>query len=152
MFVQTVVAATVVPYVIRQHYAYNFEGGSRYSAMPIMSMTAAAVAAVDAPLHRQATGRGGDRIPLVRQSPRALVAVATLPCVLALGWLLDYRYVTGRTSVLTMSGEICPRPWSGMAYRKVLPGWFCSSMIPALRWREASCTGCSAPSTRHARA
>jgi hypothetical protein len=64
--------------------------------MPVMAMTAAAIVAVDACLHRPATGRGGDRIPLIRRSPRALLAVAALACVLALGWLPDYRYVTGR--------------------------------------------------------
>jgi hypothetical protein len=93
-FVQTVFAATVVPYVIRQHYAYNFEGGSRYSTMPIMAMTAAAVVAVDASLRRQASAQGGDRIPLLRRSPRAFAAVTALACVLALGWLSDYRYYT----------------------------------------------------------
>ena len=97
-FVQTVFAATLVRYVIGQHYSYNFEGGSRYSTMPIMAMTAAAVVAVDAYLRRQASDGGGDRIPLVRQSPWALTAVAALACVLALGWLSDYRYVTERTS------------------------------------------------------
>ena len=51
-FVQTVAAATVVRYVIVQPYAYDFEGGSRYSTMPIMAMTAAAVVAVDACLRR----------------------------------------------------------------------------------------------------
>jgi hypothetical protein len=94
-FVQTVFAATVVPYVIRQPYSYDFEGGSRYSTMPIMAMTAAAVVAVDACLRRRAIAEGGDRIPLVRQSPGALAAVAALALVLALGWLSDYRYVTG---------------------------------------------------------
>ena len=92
---QTVFAATLVRYVIVQQYSYNFEGGSRYSAMPIMAMTAAAAVAVDARLRRQAIAGGGDRIPLVRPSPRALAAVAALACVLALGWLSDYRYVTG---------------------------------------------------------
>ena len=66
--------------------------------MPIMALTAAAVVAVDAYLRRQAIDGGGDRIPLVRQSPWALTAVAALACVLALGWLSDYRYVTQRTS------------------------------------------------------
>jgi hypothetical protein len=93
-FVQTVFAATVVPYVIHQPYRYDFEGGSRYSTMPIMAMTAAAVVAVDAYLRRQAIAEGGNRIPLVRQSPWALTAVAALAGVLALGWLSDYRYVT----------------------------------------------------------
>ena len=97
-FVQTMVAATVVPLVIRQHDTYNFEGGSRYSTMPIMAMTAAAVVAVDACLRRQAIAGGRDKAPFVRQSPRALTAVAALACVLALGWLSDYRYVTQRTS------------------------------------------------------
>ena len=97
-FVQAVFAATVVRYVSGQHYSYTFEDGSRYSAMPIMAMTAAAVVAVDACLRRQATARGGDKIPLVRQSPWALTAAAALACVLALGWLSDYRYVTQRTS------------------------------------------------------
>ena len=97
-FVQTMVAATVVPLVIRQHDTYNFEGGSRYSTMPIMAMTAAAVVAVDACLRRQAIAGPRDKAPFVRQSPRALTAVAALACVLALGWLSDYRYVTQRTS------------------------------------------------------
>jgi hypothetical protein len=105
-FVQTVFAATVVPYVIRQHYLYNFEGGSRYSTMPIMAMTAAAAVAVDACLRRQAIAEGGDRIPLARQPLGALArqplgalaAVTALTCVLALGWLSDYRYVTERIS------------------------------------------------------
>ena len=97
-FVQTVFAATVVRYVIGQQYSYNFEGGSRYSAMPIMAMTAAAAVAVDARLRRQAIAGGGDRIPLVRPSPWALAAVVALVCVLALGWVSDYRYVTERTS------------------------------------------------------
>jgi hypothetical protein len=96
-FVEAVFAATVVPYVSGQ-YSYNWEGGSRYSTMPIMTMTAAAVVAVDAYLRRQAMAEGGDRIPLVRRSPWAVTAVVALVCVLALGWLSDYRYVTERTS------------------------------------------------------
>ena len=95
-FVQSVVAATVVPVVIRQQYQAYFEGGSRYATMPIMAMTAAAVVAVDARLHRQASAEGGDRNALIRKSPRALAAVAVLACVLALSWVLDYRYVTQR--------------------------------------------------------
>jgi hypothetical protein len=94
-FVQTIFAATVVPYVIYQKYAVNFEGGSRYSAIPIMAMTAAAVVAVDAYLRRQAAAGGGGRIPLARRSPRVIVTVTALVCVLALGWVSDYRYLTG---------------------------------------------------------
>jgi hypothetical protein len=97
-FVQTVVAATVVPLVTRQTSTYNFEGGSRYSTMPIMAMTAAAIVAVDVYLRRQTSAGGGDGISLLRRSPRALTAVAVLACVLALGWIPDYRYATARTS------------------------------------------------------
>jgi len=94
-FVQTIFAATVVPYVIYQRYAFDFEGGSRYSAMPIMAMTAAAVVAVDAYLGRTASVEGGGRIPRVRDSPWAVIGIAALTCVLALGWVSDYRYITG---------------------------------------------------------
>jgi hypothetical protein len=93
-FVQTVFAATVVRYVISQQYSQNFEGGSRYSAMPIMAITAAAAVVVDAYLRRQAMAEGVDKIPLSRQSPWAVTAVVALACVLALGWVSDYRYVT----------------------------------------------------------
>jgi hypothetical protein len=93
-FVQSVAAATVVPVVVRQQYQAYFEGGSRYAAMPIMAMTAAAAVAVDARLC-QASAQGGDRNALTRKSPRALAA-AVLAGVLALSWVLDYRYVTQR--------------------------------------------------------
>jgi hypothetical protein len=93
-FVQTVFAVTLSPYVIYQRYLYDFEGGSRYSTMPIMAMTAAAVVAVDAYLRRQALAEGGEPIPLVRQSPRVVAVVTALACVLAIGWLSDYRYGT----------------------------------------------------------
>ncbi len=45
----------------------------------------AAVVAVDAYLRRQAIAEGGDRIPLVRQPPWALTAVAALACVRSAG-------------------------------------------------------------------
>jgi len=76
-FAEAVFAATVVPYVVHQYPLADFEGGSRYSAMPIMAMAAAAAVAA---------GR----------APRALAAVAALVCVLAIGWVTDYRYVTER--------------------------------------------------------
>jgi hypothetical protein len=91
-FVQTVFAAFLSPYVIHQLYRYDFEGGSRYSTMPIMAMTAAAVVAVDAFLRRQAAGTGP--VPLIRQSPQVIAVVTALACVLALGWLSDFRYGT----------------------------------------------------------
>jgi hypothetical protein len=102
-FAEAVFAAAVVPYVIVQQYFFDFEGGSRYSAMPIMAMTAAAAVAVDTYLHRAARvrqpgGAGDYRIPLAGQPRRALAVVAALACVLAIGWASDYRYVTERVS------------------------------------------------------
>jgi hypothetical protein len=96
-FAEAVFAATVVPWVIDQRIQFDFEGGSRYSAMPIMAMTAAAAVAVDAYLRRPARGRqpgaaGGDTIPRAGQTPRAIAAIAALACVLAVGWVSDYRY------------------------------------------------------------
>jgi hypothetical protein len=98
---EAVFAATVVPWVITQQYFPDFEGGSRYSAMPIMAMMAAATVAVDTYLRRPASGRvpgaaDGSRIPLARQRPRAIVAVVTLVGLLLVGWISDYRYVTER--------------------------------------------------------
>jgi hypothetical protein len=96
-FVESIAATTLVPYVLRQPSRVDFEGGSRYANLPIMAMTAAAVVAVDAYLYRQARAEGVNRIvPLIRRSPRALAAVTALVCVLAIGWLPDYRYVTPR--------------------------------------------------------
>jgi hypothetical protein len=85
-FAEAVFAATVVPYVVHQYPLFDFEGGSRYSAMPIMAMTAAAAVAVDAYLRRMTAG----------QAPRAFAAVAALAGLLAVGWVTDYRYVTER--------------------------------------------------------
>ncbi len=95
-FVQSFAAATLVPMVIRQRYHINFEGGSRYSAMPIIAMTAAAAVAVDTYLSRKASAEGISRAALIRTSPRALAAVAAVICVLLIGWIPDYRYVTER--------------------------------------------------------
>jgi hypothetical protein len=59
-------------------------------------MTAAAVVAVGARQRRQASAEGGGSNALTRSSPRAFAAAAVLVCVLALSWVLDYRYVTQR--------------------------------------------------------
>jgi hypothetical protein len=55
-FVEAVFAATVVAAVTAEPYFFDYEGGSRYSTMPIMGITAAAVVAVDAYWRRQAGG------------------------------------------------------------------------------------------------
>jgi hypothetical protein len=93
--VQPVFAATVVPYVIGQHSTYDFEGGSRYSTVPIMAMTAAGVVAFDAYLRRQGFAESRDKAALIRQSPWAVIAVTVLACALAIGWLPDFRYISG---------------------------------------------------------
>jgi hypothetical protein len=98
-FAEAVFAATLVPYVITQQFLFDFEGGSRYSAMPIMAMTAAAAVAVDAYLRRPGrvpAAGGGDKLRLAVVAPRSLVAVVALAGVLAVGWVSDYRYLTER--------------------------------------------------------
>jgi hypothetical protein len=100
-FAEAVFAAAVVPYVIVQQYFFDFEGGSRYSAMPIMAMTAAAAVAIDTYLRRPARAgqpgaAGRDRISLAARPPRKIIAVVALSCVLAVGWVSDYRYLTER--------------------------------------------------------
>jgi len=108
-FAEAVFAATVVPYVITQQFLFDFEGGSRYSALPIMAMTAAATVAVDTYLRRRAGARspgarsaagnndgdGGPVAPAGR-GPLAVVAVVVLVGVLAASWVYDYRYLTER--------------------------------------------------------
>jgi len=103
-FAEAVFAATVVPYVVHQYPLFDFEGGSRYSAMPIMAMTAAAAVAVD-------------------RAPRAFAAAAALACLLAIGWVTDYRYVTERMAWGRWGPEanhmlaLCKRSTSGQVTR-----------------------------------
>jgi hypothetical protein len=71
----------------------SFEPASRYSVVPIFLLDAAAIVAADAFICRR--GTAGEPAAV---RPRAVVAVAALGCVLAFGWVTDYRYVTQRTT------------------------------------------------------
>jgi hypothetical protein len=123
-FAATVFAATVVPYVTHQPVRYNplsFEGGSRFATVPVMLLDALAIVAADACLRRQVAGRAGRRALAVATA--GAVAVA---CVLASGWVADYRYATERTT----SGYWAPqaRAWledcaRGRDGQVTLPAW-----------------------------
>jgi hypothetical protein len=95
-FVYTVFAAAITGYVVREApflSPVSFEPASRYSVVPIFLLDAAAIVAVDAFIRRR--GTAGE--PAAGR-PRAVAAAAALGCVLALGWVTDYRYVTQRTT------------------------------------------------------
>jgi len=42
--------------------------------------------------------RGGAAVGLATVRPRVMVAAAALGCVLAVGWVTDFRYLTQRTT------------------------------------------------------
>lgn len=124
-FVYTVFAAAITSYVVRETPflgAVSFEPASRYSVVPIFLLDAAAIVSVDAFV--------ADRTPagLAQVRPSVIFASAALACVLALGWITDYRYVTQRTttghwspvavSVLdacqhSRTGKVTLRAWGG---------------------------------------
>ena len=96
-FVYTVFAAVITTYVVREApllSPVSFEPASRYSVVPIVLLDAAAIIAVDALIRRGAAA--GPAAVTVR--PQAIVAVAALGCVLAAGWVTDFRYPTQRTT------------------------------------------------------
>ena len=97
-FVYTVFAAVITNYVVHEApllSPVSFEAASRYSVVPIMLLDAAAVVAVDAFIRRHGAAV---RATGVTVRPQAIVAVAALGCVLAFGWVTDFRYVTQRTT------------------------------------------------------
>jgi hypothetical protein len=82
---------------VARHFATpTFQPGSRYDAVPVMLLYAMVIVAVDAFIRRR-----GAVAPAPALSPRrgwrdprpwSLIAVAALTCVLAFGWVTDYRY------------------------------------------------------------
>ena len=98
-FVYTVFAAVITTYVVREApllSPVSFEPGSRYSVVPIVLLDAAAIIAVDAFIRRGVAVAAGTAAVTVR--PQAVAAVAALGCVLAVGWVTDFRYATQRTT------------------------------------------------------
>ena len=79
-FLATAFGATLKPGVTTSTVTENFESGSRYTALPIFLIEAAAVVAVSSfSCHRQ-------------HRLRTVAAVAALVGVLSVGWVTDFRY------------------------------------------------------------
>jgi hypothetical protein len=79
-FLSTVLGATLKPGVTTTPAAENFESGSRYTALPIFLIEAAAVVAV------------GSFICHRHHRLRTVAAVTALVGVLSVGWVTDFRY------------------------------------------------------------
>jgi hypothetical protein len=111
-FVEVMVCATVPGpgpgWVAHQVADPLFQPGSRYDVLPVMLLEATVIIAVDHFTGRRRAARTGPAAAAREASaalpppgaargagvPRvgALVAVASLTCVLACGWVTDYRY------------------------------------------------------------
>ncbi len=85
-FIFAAFAATVTWWVTVNAPKFDFEPGARYTGLPVLLITAAAVVAVDAGF-RDAGAR----------SAAALAATLTLVAVLCVGWITDFRYQSHRT-------------------------------------------------------
>jgi hypothetical protein len=78
-FAQTIFVATINHYADTWHPKFLYLNAARYSTIPIVLIDVAAIVAVDS-----FARRGG---------MRALAAATVLACVLAVGWITDFRYV-----------------------------------------------------------
>jgi hypothetical protein len=87
-FAQTAFDVTVSPYVDSSPPTSSFMAAARYSTVPVVLITATGIAAVESYLRRGGGSQGRGAGPLV--------AVGVLACVLGLGWVTDFRYVTQR--------------------------------------------------------
>jgi len=84
----TALGATLKPGVTTTPVAENFESGSRYTALPIFLIEAAAIVAVGSFIcHRQ-------------HRLRTVAAVTALVGVLSVGWVTDFRYQGWRGSTI----------------------------------------------------
>jgi hypothetical protein len=96
-FVETAVSATITSYVNLQVPTWSFLPAARYSTLPVVLIDAIAIVGVDAYLRRHGPPRLRWRSPR-RFGTRSLVAVGVLACMLGLGWVTDFRYITQRES------------------------------------------------------
>lgn len=85
-FVFVAFAATVTYWVTLNGVKFDAEPGARYTALPILLITAAAIVAVDAKFSPR----------LSRDSIPAIAAAAVLIAVLCVGWIPDFRYQAQR--------------------------------------------------------
>ncbi|MBV9445424.1 MAG: hypothetical protein JO345_05950 [Streptosporangiaceae bacterium] len=79
-------AATVTWWVTVNPVKFGFEPGARYTGLPILLITAAAVVAIDGRLREVSVG-----------SAWSLAAVLAMTAVLCVGWIPDFRYAAHRT-------------------------------------------------------
>jgi hypothetical protein len=96
-FVQTILTATITSYVNLQVPTWSFLPAARYSTIPIVLIDAIGILGVDACLRRRPS-QPGKHSQRRNVQPRAVLAVGTLACVLAFGWVTDFRYATERIS------------------------------------------------------
>jgi hypothetical protein len=96
-FVQAILTATITSYVNLQVPTWSFLPAARYSTIPIVLIDAIAILGVDAYLRRRPS-QPGKHSQRRNVQPRAVLAVGTLACVLAFGWVTDFRYATERIS------------------------------------------------------
>ena len=90
-FVFAAFAATVTWWVTVNGVKFDSEPGARYTALPILLITAAAIVAVDAKFSPRLS-RGS----LSRSGIPAIVASLGLIAVLCVGWIPDFRYQAQR--------------------------------------------------------
>ena len=96
-FVSAAFGAVLKPGVITTPVAENFESGSRYTALPIFLIQAAAIVAVGSFIcHRQ-------------HRLRTVAAVTALAGVLSVGWVTDFRYQGWRG--VTANWQSTATPW-----------------------------------------
>ena len=91
-FAETILSATITPVVTVSAPNPSWEAASRYSLLPIIALTAAAIVGVDALVARG----GGVRAALTARRAGPVAAVAALALVLACSWGPDLRYTTER--------------------------------------------------------
>jgi hypothetical protein len=87
-FAFTMIAATETWWVTILPVTPMAEPGSRYTAIPILLLEAAVIAAADSWLRRSPA------------SPSAIAAAVALVAVLTTGWIADYRYHGNRANVI----------------------------------------------------
>ncbi|HZR54457.1 MAG TPA: hypothetical protein VFB06_33770 [Streptosporangiaceae bacterium] len=107
-FIFAAFAATVTWWVTVNRVKFDAEPGARYTALPILLLTAAAIVAVDAKF-----GPRLSRTSLSRESVPGIVASLTLIAVLCVGWIPDFRYQAQRDEtplwapIVTQWHQVC---------------------------------------------
>jgi len=137
-FVQTAVSAGITSYVNGQVPTWSFLPSARFSTIPVMLIDATLIVGVDAYLRRHRPARPRWRSP-GRLGTRSLVAVGVLVCMLGLGWVTDFRYVTQRESGGYWRVQAnhwlheCERSQTGEI---TIPAWYSQATVECSRLRR----------------